>query len=96
MTDKEVIERLTEIMKEVNEISDEIGKSISVESLANREKAWVHVGDYRIVKHGALIEFLYSPFDGQTDWENIKPDQINFNGEPHKDSAPGGNQNAQI
>ncbi len=87
MTDKEVIERLTEIMKEVNEISDEIGKNISVESLTNIGKAWVHVGDYRIVKNGALIEFLYSPFDRPTDWENIKPDQINFNGKPRNEKS---------
>lgn len=72
MENQKIVERLTEIMKEVSDISNEIGTSIMLVAMANNAETHVYVGEYEIVKDGAIIEFLQKKLVK----ENVKPNQM--------------------
>lgn len=96
MTDKQAFERIEEILKEVKEIAKEKNIRIDVYSNAKGDFSNADVGDYEILIIKGNISHEYRPLYSSEKWKSINPDQVNFSGEPYKESAPGGNPNAQI
>ncbi len=85
MTDKETIERVTGILKQLCEISEEKQIEISIHSYPE-DYSWAKAGEYEVQKCGHVIQFKYAPLKIR-DRTNIKPEQVNFNGKPRNEKS---------
>lgn len=96
MTDKQAFERIEELLKEVQKIANE--KEIDINIYINQSDCYANacIGDYEIIEMNKKKYYEYRPSCGVEKWKSIAPNQVNFSSEPHKESAPGGNPNAQI
>lgn len=94
MTDQQAFERIEEILGEILKISEE--KEIDISIYANQSDSYINacIGDYEISKMNEKKYYEYRPSCGVEKWKSIAPNQVNFSGEPYKESAPGGNPNA--
>lgn len=94
MTDKQAFERIEEILKEVKEIAKEKKIRIDVYSNAKGDFSNADVGDYEILIIKGNISHEYRPLYSSKKWKSIAPNQVNFSGKPHKESAPDRSPNA--